>query len=43
MSWLISFEFYLLFYNSPSSRTQYGGEWGKVEQHEEGALEEDKK
>ena len=42
MSWLILFVFYSLLYNSPSSRTQYGGEWGKVEQREEVVLEEDK-
>ena len=43
MSWLILFAFYSLLYNSPSSRTQYGGEWGKVEQREEVVLEKDKK
>ena len=43
MSWLISF--YVLFtpVHSPLSRTQYRGEWGKVEQHDKGALEEDEK
>ena len=43
MSWLILFVFYSLLYNSPLSRTQYGGEWGKEDQQEEAALEEDLK
>ena len=43
MSWLILFVFYSLLYNSPSSRTQYRGEWGKEDQREEAVLEEDLK
>ena len=43
MSLLILFVFYSLLYNSPLSRTQYGGEEGEEDQREEAVLEEDLK